>query len=307
MSALSVPGEEELPRPDVPFFEFIDLRIRSLGDSTARCDMAAGSWAVELAELGVPVAVVALADCALAYATTRVGPEGTGTVSVSLHLDHRHLPPRQEGRLSSSTHAWVLDHGFAYGLGPVLDEHGEVLADTSLRALGVAADQMAFTPRDGGGPTGGEAAPPPAGPTTATRGTGPVGTLPADGLDPLLGSELGRLCSLELVDAGEGGVELVAVPPEEFLRTAGVVHGGAMGVLAHLALAGTALAALPSAEPPRRLDLHLDYLRPAGVGRPLRLRSQIAHRSRRLAILTAELVRDDGRVALAARETCLLG
>jgi uncharacterized protein (TIGR00369 family) len=244
--------------------------------------------------------MVALADCTLGYATTRVGPEGTGGVSLSLHLDYRRPPPPIGSRISCSAQAWQLDHGFAYGEGQILDANGAVLASASLRSLAVPTSQMAFTP-------GGRGRRPAKVPTLAAATTsGRPNEAVRRSLAPLLETELAQLCSLEVISAAEGAVELSALPPEAFHRTAGVVHGGAIGLLAHLGLAGALPIAHGGRLAPRRLDLHVDYLRPAAVGRPVVLRARVAHRSRKVAVITGEIASEDGRLLVFGRETCLL-
>ena len=87
---------------DVPFFDLVDLRVLELGANTARCAITCGPWLDGLGALGIPAEMVALADCALAYAATRVSGEGMGTVSVSLRVDYRSVAPPSIGSVLTS-------------------------------------------------------------------------------------------------------------------------------------------------------------------------------------------------------------
>jgi uncharacterized protein (TIGR00369 family) len=82
---------------------------------------------------------------------------------------------------------------------------------------------------------------------------------------------------------------------------AGGVQGGFTAMLADAALTGAIFTTAPPGTAIAMLDLKVNYLRPVlPDDGELMASARVTHRGRRLAVATAELVKDDKRVALAS-------
>jgi len=73
----------------------------------------------------------------------------------------------------------------------------------------------------------------------------------------------------------------------------GVIHGGAITALLDGASGAAVFAALPEMVPIATLDLRIDYLRPADVGRPVLARATCYKMTRNVAFTRAVAYHDD--------------
>lgn len=81
-----------------------------------------------------------------------------------------------------------------------------------------------------------------------------------------------------------------------------IVHGGAIATLADEALATVAFTLAGEGEATATSSLHIDYYRPAAVGR-LIARATVRHRTKRLAYCHATVEQADGQVVAEGRAT----
>jgi uncharacterized protein (TIGR00369 family) len=79
-----------------------------------------------------------------------------------------------------------------------------------------------------------------------------------------------------------------------------IVHGGAIATLADEALATVAFTLAEEGEATATSSLHVDYYRPAPVGK-LVARATVRHRAKRLAYCHATVEQEDGQVVAEAR------
>lgn len=102
-----------------------------------------------------------------------------------------------------------------------------------------------------------------------------------------------------LVEAGKGTLTIEAdMSPERhgFPSSRGlIVHGGAIATLADEALATVAFTMANEGEATATSSLHIDYYRPAAIGK-LVARATVRHRTRRLAYCHATVEQEDGQV-----------
>jgi uncharacterized protein (TIGR00369 family) len=296
---------DPLARPaGVPFFDTIDLRILALRDNGAQCDMLYGAWLSDLAELGIPAGYAAVADSALSYACNRTVAVGKIAISMSLHLDYLRVPPRSNTRVTASAGVSVVDPSYAIAHGQIVDDAGSAIASISLRALAIPQEDLAFRAQVPTSLTPAHPVPANAAPDSSRTSAEQV---PVTGdLAKLLGSRSAELFSLAVVSIAPGEVELSFVASVDVARTGGVVHGGAVALLCQLTSAFALHSTLPEGVVPRRLDLHVDYVRPTPTMRPARARARISLRTRRSAVMICELLDERGRITASSRETVLL-
>lgn len=107
-----------------------------------------------------------------------------------------------------------------------------------------------------------------------------------------------------LVDAGRGTLTIEAeMSPERhaFPTSRGlIVHGGAIATLADEALATVAFTLANEGEATATSSLHIDYYRPAALGK-LVARATVRHRTKRLAYCHATVEQEDGQVVAEGR------
>lgn len=109
-----------------------------------------------------------------------------------------------------------------------------------------------------------------------------------------------------LVTCGEGTLVIEAdlsADRHGFPTARGViVHGGAIATVADEALATVAFTLAGEGEATATASLHVDYYRPAVVGK-LVARASVRHRTKRLAYCHATVEQEDGQVVAEARAT----
>jgi uncharacterized protein (TIGR00369 family) len=125
-------------------------------------------------------------------------------------------------------------------------------------------------------------------------------------LERVVDLPMSRLCELQPGVVSDGTLSLSAVAPGPFERTDGVAHGGAVAMIGQLGCAAALAAGLPNDTMHRRIDCTVDFLRPTGINVPLNVRARVAHRSRRVAMVTAEIVDDRGRLTARIAETAMV-
>jgi uncharacterized protein (TIGR00369 family) len=107
-----------------------------------------------------------------------------------------------------------------------------------------------------------------------------------------------------LVDAGKGTLVIEAdmSPDRHGFPTARglIVHGGAIATLADEALATVAFTLAEEGEATATSSLHIDYYRPAAIGK-LVARANVRHRTKRLAYCHATVEQEDGQVVAEGR------
>ena len=107
-----------------------------------------------------------------------------------------------------------------------------------------------------------------------------------------------------LVDVGRGNLVLEAEMSADrhgFPTSRGlIVHGGAIATLADEALATVAFTLAEEGEATATSSLHVDYYRPAAVGK-LVARATVRHRTKRLAYCHATVEQEDGQVVAEGR------
>jgi uncharacterized protein (TIGR00369 family) len=107
-----------------------------------------------------------------------------------------------------------------------------------------------------------------------------------------------------IVDVSPGSLVLeatMAADRHSFPTSRGpIVHGGAIATLVDEALASVAYTLADETEATTTSSLHVDYYRPAPLGR-LTVRANVRHRTRRLAYCHATVEDEAGRVVAEGR------
>jgi uncharacterized protein (TIGR00369 family) len=268
--------------PPIPFFQLNRLEVLAAGNDEASCAIEVTEWLAGTPELGVQAAASALGDAVHMYAASSRRSEGSMPVTVDLRLDFWSDPPALGSRLVGR--AWVEPSN-----GEVLLVRGQIESDQTIVATGVVRALI----------TAVAGSPPPNGATRSpiTELVPPIQVMGRhdESAEAVLRLPAARLAGLELTALGEGTIEFSALPGRELERTGDVVHGGAVVVLGSLASAGVLAVSVSPGTPLRRLGLSAEYLRPTPIGVPLRIRARIAHRTKRLASVHAEIATQNGK------------
>jgi len=111
-----------------------------------------------------------------------------------------------------------------------------------------------------------------------------------------------KFLGLELENIESGSATLAVNVRKDLTQNQGIVHGGAIASLIDTATAFAILSLLEPGERVTTVDLTISYLRPVSRGR-LRAVAKVVRAGRRLFVVSAEVVGDDGKLATTALST----
>jgi uncharacterized protein (TIGR00369 family) len=111
-----------------------------------------------------------------------------------------------------------------------------------------------------------------------------------------------HLLGIELEDIGEGVATLGLDVRKDLMQNHGVVHGGAIASLIDTAMAFAIITLLAPREKVTTVDLTVNYLRPLTEGR-ITAKARVVRAGRRLFVVSADVFREDGRLASTALST----
>ncbi len=111
-----------------------------------------------------------------------------------------------------------------------------------------------------------------------------------------------RFLGIELDEVGKGTATLGLSIRRELTQNHGVVHGGAIASLIDTATAFAIISMLSPGEKVTTVDLTISYLRPLTTGR-MAARAKVVRSGRRLFVVSADLLDQDGNLAATALST----
>jgi acyl-CoA thioesterase len=111
-----------------------------------------------------------------------------------------------------------------------------------------------------------------------------------------------KLLGIELEEIDVGVATLGFEVKPELKQNHGVVHGGAIASLIDSATAFAIISLLPPDEHATTVDLTISYLRPLTGGRA-HATAKVLRSGKRLIVVSAELLDDDGTLAATALST----
>ena len=111
-----------------------------------------------------------------------------------------------------------------------------------------------------------------------------------------------RLLAIEVVEVTSGNATLSLEVRKELTQNHGVVHGGAIASLIDSAMAFAIIPLLAPKERVTTVDLTISYLRPLTKGRAI-VTAKVVKSGRRLFVVTADVLDNDGRLAATALST----
>ncbi len=111
-----------------------------------------------------------------------------------------------------------------------------------------------------------------------------------------------RLLAIEVVEVTSGNATLSLEVRKELTQNHGVVHGGAIASLIDSAMAFAIIPLLAPKERVTTVDLTISYLRPLTSGRATST-ARVVKAGRRLFVVTADVLDNDGKLAATALST----
>ena len=111
-----------------------------------------------------------------------------------------------------------------------------------------------------------------------------------------------RLLAIEVVEVTSGNATLSLEVRKELTQNHGVVHGGAIASLIDSAMAFAIIPLLAPKERVTTVDLTISYLRPLTKGRATAT-AKVVKSGRRLFVVTADVLDNDGRLAATSLST----
>ncbi|HEX8099741.1 MAG TPA: PaaI family thioesterase, partial [Actinomycetota bacterium] len=297
--------------PLAPLFHLSGGIFSEAALGTASFTMPATGWWQSSAGVFFGGTYAFVADAALGGAIYTSFPRATGLATSELSISY--LRPATVKSGSINARARVIQAGKAQGLSEAVieDAQGRLLAHATSRCI---IFKLPFDPPPP--PDTFEKKEQPTYPTPDPYLRPPEGALiPREEFETKSGLQIsqewcegkvprapiGELLGLRCVEVGEG-VEVFSVPASEWFCTAyRTFYGGAVALIADVAMGGAVNNTLPAASSYASLDLKVYFLRPVQPdGRDLMARAQVVHRGRTLAVATCEITDADGkRIATA--------
>jgi uncharacterized protein (TIGR00369 family) len=111
-----------------------------------------------------------------------------------------------------------------------------------------------------------------------------------------------KLLGIEVEDVSPGIATLGFAIRDNLKQNNGVVHGGAIASLVDTATALAIISLLPPDEKATTVDLTISYLRPLRNGRA-HATARVIRAGRRLIVVSAELLDDEGKLIATALTT----
>jgi len=111
-----------------------------------------------------------------------------------------------------------------------------------------------------------------------------------------------RLLAIEVVEVTTGNATLSLEVRKELTQNHGVVHGGAIASLIDSAMAFAIIPLLAPRERVTTVDLTISYLRPLTKGRATAT-ARVVKSGKRLFVVTADVLDNDGKLAATALST----
>ncbi len=120
--------------------------------------------------------------------------------------------------------------------------------------------------------------------------------------EALAGIPYARLLGIEVIELASGVAKLSLVIKDELKRNYGIVHGGAIASLIDSATAFATLTLIESGERTTTIDLTISFLRPLSSGQATAM-AKVIRAGRRIVVVSAEVVDDDGKLVATALST----
>ncbi len=318
---LSLSGLEQIRRfserrlPFGPLWYLTGLDLVDFGPGTATYRLPMTGWLRSGAGLITGGALAFAADGALGSSIfTTLGP---GRVLATSDLALNFLRPPAEGCDAIIARGRLIQAGRSQGLSEatVEDPNGHLLAHATSRC--VISD------------VGGPLSDPPQDPVPWPEYPGPhpferppVGdVVPQDVWDRMDGIEvmrawqrgelqrtpLSNLLGAEVRRVEEGAVTLTMPASPWFGGMSGAFYGGALALFADYGIHGAVNSTVPARTSWATLDLRVRFLRPVMPDRrPLEVRARVAHRGRRIAVVSAQVLTAERTVAAMADASVML-
>lgn len=118
---------------------------------------------------------------------------------------------------------------------------------------------------------------------------------------------LGQCLNFQLVEVEVGRVVFAIKPAEYHYNPIGTVHGGVLATLCDSAMGATVHSTLQKGEAYTSLEIKVNFLRPVTVDSGmLRCEGKLISRGSRIAVVTAQLIDETGKLYAHASSTCLI-
>ena len=297
-------GRDGLP---IPAYRTLGLAFRNAAAGVAVVRLPVSPHLAAPSGGLLPGAFAIAADACCGSAVVTALPAGGAALTAQLRVEFvRPVPPGCtwiEAR--ASTDAADGDGGLARG--EIVDEVDRLLGVASLRLM--TASHQGFRGPSGTGaakasrPSARTAAPARAAPRGASAAQASAATPePAVTAAPaaaLVADPRGRFLGVVSLQADAGRAAWTLQPPPGTANSYGLVHGGVLGLLAHLVASDAQQSLTGPGEQLIPLDLVVNYYRgvPAS-GRLVTATAQVAHRGRRFVVAEGTVSGPDGKPAL---------
>lgn len=307
-------GMMERRWPPPPLTVLADLRVTDVGLGTATMTMPCTPWwqsAVGVYTAGV---LAFLADGALGSAVMTAAPPGFGMTTTGMTLNFVRLATLRSRALIGRGRVVHATRNQALTEATLDDARGRLLAHGTSRGLLFPLDAGMLRQRVEPDPAPNDDAVPPFRLEPEGEVFGQDFFNAQDGLDIMRSMAAGefappvmRYLQARATAVDSGSCEMTFAASRWLLNAFGVMYGGALALVADLAIAGATWTLLPRATSFAPLDLAINFIRavPATNG-DLRAHATVAHSGRTISVVSCEIVDARDKLVATAVETMLI-
>ncbi|MCU1345057.1 MAG: Thioesterase superfamily protein [Acidimicrobiia bacterium] len=271
---------ERLGATGVAMRDTLGLRSVALARDQVVEEMDVAPWHLDQYAEMAPGALGLLADAALSRAVMAAGPDDTRMATSHLHVELLRAIPKGTSLVRCTAQARSIESQFGLSEGEIATDQGVVVARASLGAILLE--------------------PGPFGPDPVVRSAQALTFAPLVRPHRLLrGSPVHEALGSRVVSARSSGVRVAHPAAPHFSNLRGGLYGGIGVLMGERALDLALRVVLPEGTRMRPVELRAAYVRPiAADGSIIECHAKVMYLGRRLAVVRAEVLAPDGRVAV---------
>ena len=307
-------GMMERRWPPPPLTVLADLRVSDVGLGTATMTMPCIAWWQSGVGVFTAGVLAFLADGALGSAVMTAAPPGYGMTTTGIALNFVRPATMRSRTLIGQGRVVHASRTQALAEGSLVDARGRMLAHGTSRGLLLPLDAGMLQERAAEDLDAEDEA-------TAPFRLAAEGEVfdqefcnTHDGIDimrMLLAGDLippvMRFAQVRLSHVDTGVCEMKFIASHWLLNGFGVMYGGALALMADLAIGGATWTLLPRATSFAPLDLAINFIRAVPAGdTELRARAAVTHSGRTIAVVSCQLLDARGKLVATAVETMLI-
>jgi uncharacterized protein (TIGR00369 family) len=255
----------------IPAYDTLGVTVRDVSPGSSVARIASRAALLDGSGAILPGALAVIADCCCGNAVAGAMTGSGATLTAQMRVEFVRPVPLGTRWLEGRAEADVADDEGGLSRGELVDDRDELLAVTSMRALRAAFDRPTVAPPER-----------PVAEVAVLAGALPVH----------------RLLGVIARTVGDGAAHWTLSPRRDIANSFAAVHGGVVGLIAHLVATDAQRSVLVDGERLVPLDLVVNYYRTVPTGEVTQAAAEITHRGRRFIVAEGEIAPAGGRLAV---------